>query len=116
MLAAFLFLGGLAYANLESSKAIPTGQEGTIPIGAETQMPSLFPTKPVSADVDALDTLRIPTKPVRYVPAEADARAIPTSIEPYQVASIATHLMPTETQLYQGAYAIPYIPYVLDGK
>jgi hypothetical protein len=116
LLAAFLFLGGLAYANLDSGRAIPTGQESTIPIGVETQMPSLFPTKPVSADLDALETQRTPTKPVRYVPAEEGARAIPMTVDALQIASIATHLAPTDSQFVPTAYGVPTIPYFVDAK
>lgn len=111
-LAAFLFLAGLAYANLDGQRSVPAGQESVVPIRAETQMPSGVPTKPMKATTD---TLRVPVKPVRYFPAVDGDQAIPTLSEPVQIAGISAYLVPTDSQ-QQGAYAIPQMPSLLSGK
>lgn len=112
LMAAFLFLAGLAYADHASPKMVPVNQESRIPIRNEESSPSLFPTKPVNIEA-GLE--RFVKKPVRFFPGDESDWAIPTAVDGIQIAGVSSALVQTDRQ-QQVPYSIPQLPTLFTSK
>ena len=113
LFAAFLFLAGLAYADLMSPDTAPAGQDSHIPIRNEESVPDPFAKKPVNLVPDPANFAK---KPVRFFPGPDSDQAVPANAAPVQIAALSTDLVQTDSGLQSGLYTDPSLLSLLSGK